>query len=125
MVNCLLESLPTPPFFKEEDEILLCVVAGWVGLVVPREERPEARLGCFNCLGSCCSSRPERPTVSRVSWKGVNGRPGCLFEFICGEVFKRGLALGIGVSSPDPRPPLRPMASVAKKTSATKLLPYY
>lgn len=58
--------------------------------MAPREERPEARLGCFNCPGSCCSRRPERPTVSRVSWKGVHGGPGCLFEFICGEVFKGG-----------------------------------
>ena len=33
MVNCLLESLFLP-FLKEEDEILLCVVAGWAGLVV-------------------------------------------------------------------------------------------
>lgn len=90
MVNCLPESLPHSPFLKEEDEILLCVVAVRAGLVAPREERPEARLGCFNCLGSGCSSRPERPTVPRVSWKGVNGGPGCLFEFICREVFKGG-----------------------------------
>lgn len=89
MVNCLLESR-FPPLFKEEDEVLLCVVAGRAGLVAPREERPEARLGCFNCPGSGCTSTPERPTVSRVSWKGVNGGPGCLFEFICGEVFKGG-----------------------------------
>lgn len=63
MVNCLLESVPDSPFFKEEDEVLLCVVAVRAGLVAPREERLEARLGCFNCPGSGCSSRPERPTV--------------------------------------------------------------
>lgn len=90
MVNCLVESRPPPLFFKEEDEVLLCVVAGRAGLVAPREERPEARLGCFNCPGSGCTSRAERPTVPRVSWKSVNGGPGCLFEFICGEVFKGG-----------------------------------
>lgn len=89
IVNCLLESL-SPPLFKEEDEILLCVVAGRTGLVASKEERPEARLGCFNCPGNSCNGRPERPTVPRVSWKGVNGGPGCLFEFICGEVFKGG-----------------------------------
>jgi hypothetical protein len=124
MVNCLFES-PFPSSFKEWDEILLCVVAGKAGLVAPGEERLEARLGCFNCPGSGCSSSLEKLTVPRVSWRGVNGGPGCLFEFICREVFKGGLALGSGVLRPDLRPPLRPMASAAKKTSATKLLLYY
>lgn len=94
MVNCLFESPlgPHPLRLKEEDEILLCVVVGRAGLVSspPPKQRLGAELGCFNCPESGCSSTSERTNVPRVSWKGVNGGPGCLFEFICREVFKGG-----------------------------------
>lgn len=47
MVNCLLEGPPTPTFFSRRTES--CCVCVRAGLVASGGERPEARLGCFNC----------------------------------------------------------------------------
>lgn len=54
-------------------------------------ERRDWRLGwgVLIVLGSGCSSWFERFIVFRVSWEGVNGGLGCLFEFICRDIFKR------------------------------------
>lgn len=61
MVSCLPESLPHSPFLKEEDEILLCVVAVRAGLVAPRGERPEAGLGCFTARGAAAVASLKGP----------------------------------------------------------------
>lgn len=105
MVNCLLES-PFPPFFKEDDEILLCVVAGRAGLVAPGEERPEARLGCFNCPGRTAVADLKGPLFPGSAGRALMEAQGVYLSLFAEKSLK-GAGIGQWCSRARPEAPTK------------------
>lgn len=103
-----------------------CCVWWWAGQAWWPLERRGRRpgWGVLTAQGAAAVAGLKGPLFPGSAGRALMEAQGVYLSLFA-ERFLKGAGIGIGVSSPGPRPPLKPLASDAKKTSATKLLPYY